>query len=160
MAQKEFDSIIRLLKNSKKPFDLLEHAPVFTSQQAADLRKVGLNQGVKAIVTRASGGRYFLFCLPADSKVDLEKAADLVNVDNLFLASKEEVLRVTGCEVGSVSPFSGVLSNIPAFFEESILKNERVDFSAGLHTRSVEMKSSDLVSLVNPRLAVFAQEKG
>ena len=145
-----------LLLDSGKPFELMEHAPVFTSQEAAGLRKVGLHRGVKAIVTRSNAGNFFLFCLPADRKVDLKKAADLANADRLFLASKEDVLRITGCEVGSVSPFSGLFSNLPTFFDRKILENNRVDFSVGLHTRSVEMKSGDLVELVKPRLGSFS----
>jgi prolyl-tRNA editing enzyme YbaK/EbsC (Cys-tRNA(Pro) deacylase) len=58
--------------------------------------------------------------------------------------------------VGCVPPFAGVLSRIPVFFDESILQNELVDFSVGLHTHSVEMKSADLCSLAKPVMGTFS----
>ncbi len=157
MSVKEKDAILNLLHNSDVSFLVLEHEPVFTSEQAARVRDVSLRQGVKAMVLQSNSGKFFLFCLPADKKIDFKKAAALVNEKRVFLANPKEVLRVSGCEIGSVSPFSGLLSNLPTFFDSGILENEIVEFNIGTHTHSVRMKSRDLVSLLKPVLGEFTQ---
>ncbi len=158
MGQNEVDATVSRLRASGVAFELLSHEPVFTSAQAAAVRNAQLREGVKAMVLESNDRRFFLFCLPADKRIDLEKACALAGVERLFLAPKDSVLRVTNCEVGSVSPFSGVLSDIPVFFDHGILGNESVEFNIGLHTRSVRMKSGDLVKLLSPAMAEFAKE--
>lgn len=159
MSQKERDQILALLSKSGFPFEHLVHEPVFTSEQASRVRGVSLKQGVKAMVLQSNHNNFYLFCLPADRKIDLTKAAEIVQELRLFLAQPAEVLRLTGCEIGSVSPFSGVLSNLPTFFDQGVLENETVEFNIGLHTDSVRMKSSDLVALVKPVLHSFGLVK-
>lgn len=156
MGQSEMQKIVSLLESAGVRFELLVHVAVFTSEQAARVRGVSLSLGVKAMLLQSNTKQFFLFCLSADNKIDLKKAALLAGVGRLFLASKESVLRVTNCEVGSVSPFSGVLSGVPVFFDRGILAHEVVEFNVGLHTHSVRMKSSDLVNLAKPVLGSFS----
>lgn len=159
MGEKEKDAIVALLQKQNVSFELVEHEPVFTSEQAAKVRGASLKQGVKAMVLQSNHNHFFLFCLPADCRIDLHKAALITNELRLFLARPDEVLRLTGCEIGSVSPFSGVLSEIPTFFDSGILENETVEFNIGLHTHSVRMKSTDLAGIIKPQLAAFALSK-
>ena len=159
MSQKERDQILVLLSKSGVPFEHLVHEPAFTSEQASRVRGVSLNQGVKAMLLESNHNNFYLFCLPADQKIDLAKAAEIVQELRLFLAQPAEVLRLTGCEIGSVSPFSGVLSGIQSFFDRGVLENETVEFNIGLHTDSVRMKSRGLVDLVKPVLHAFAIAK-
>lgn len=108
------------------------------------------------MVLQSNHGNFFLFGLPANLRIDFYKAAVMANELRLFLARPAEVLRVTGCEVGSVSPFSGALSGILTFFDKRILENDWVEFNIGLHTDSVRMKSVDLLRLIEHRLGDFA----
>lgn len=156
MGIKERDQILEWLKKSGVLFEHITHEPVFTSQQAAEVRKAKLSEGVKAMVLQSNVKKLFLFCLPADQKIDLKKAAALAGAERLSLASPADVLSATGCEIGSVSPFSGGLSEIPTFFDNGILQNVSVEFNIGLHTDSVRMKSKDLVEVVKPQLGLFS----
>ncbi len=155
MGLKERNQILVFLKKSGISFEHLVHAPVFTSKQAAKVRGVSLKQDVKAMVLSSNSKELFLFCLSADRKIDFKKAARVAGVGRLFLASPADVFRVTGCEIGSVSPFSGTISNLKTFFDRQILENETIEFNIGLHTDSVRMKSADLLALIKPALADF-----
>ncbi|MBU1930830.1 hypothetical protein KJ972_04980 [Candidatus Micrarchaeota archaeon] len=153
----EKKKIVALLEQSGVEFKVLEHEPVFTSQQAAQVRGVALKQGVKAMVLQGGSGTIFLFCISADKRIDLKKVAKLVDEKKMFLADPELVLKRTGCEIGSVSPFSGKLSGFPTFFDHDILLNEVVEFNIGLHTHSVRMNSEDLVKLIEPKVTIFVK---
>ena len=156
MGQKEAEKIISILKESGAQFSELVHEPVFTSEQAAKTRGTPLSEGVKAMVLKSNSGKFFLFCLPADKRIDLKKATETAG-ERVFLASAEEALKATGCEIGSCSPFCGRLSDIPTFFDIGIRENESVEFNIGLHTHSVRMRSADLEKILGAEEGEFSK---
>ena len=158
MGQKESEKIIQLLSVLKLEFKLIDHVPVFTSQDAATIRNAPLSSGVKAIVLKTGSNNLVLACVSGDKKIDLKKLGALLGEKRIFLASPKEVLEATGCEVGSVAPF-GNLFGLKTFFDKAILENPEVEFNIGLHTKSVHMKSSGLVKAVAPIIAGFAIDK-
>lgn len=155
MSQKEFEKIIAFFKKNNVVFELIEHAPVFTSEQAAKERGAKLSEGVKALVLKSGSGGFILACVPADMKADLKKLAVLCNEKKFSLASPKEVLEKTGCEIGSVSPV-GVVYPLETFFDKKILEKSSVEFNAGLHTRSIRMNPKELVGVLKPRIEDFA----
>jgi Ala-tRNA(Pro) deacylase len=94
--------------------------------------------------------------IAADRRIDLKKLAKSVKTKKIRLAPPPEVLKVTGCEIGSVHPF-GNLCGLPTFLDRSILANKVVNFNAGLHTVSIQMKASDFVRVVRPTTDRFSQ---
>ena len=61
------DRVARWLQEAGVAFEILEHAPVRTSEEAARVRGTLLSQGAKALVVRAD--ERFVHCvLPADRK--------------------------------------------------------------------------------------------
>lgn len=75
----------------------------------------------------------------------------------LRLASPQDLLKITGCEVGSVHPF-GNLHGFPTYLDSSILENDMVNFNAGLHTASIQMKAKDLIKAIRPVIEIFSKE--
>jgi Ala-tRNA(Pro) deacylase len=152
--KQEFDELMSLLDKNKIKYKLSEHAPVRTSEEAAAVRGVELKTGVKALVfkvVRKGGTDLILALVRADHKIDSQKLALVADATNAKLASPEEVLQRTGCEIGSVHPF-GNLYGLPVYMDRSIMENHEVNFNAGLHHKSLNIKSEDLVKIVNPRI--------
>lgn len=154
MGKEEAENIKRILNDSRIEFKHFFHKAVFTSQEAADERGLELKQGVKALVFK--NGKFILVLLPGNRKVDAKKLSKLINVKDLRLASPEEVLKITNCEIGSVHPF-GFLHNLETYMDEEVLENEIVDFNIGLHTDSIAMKSEDLVKVIKPKILDFSK---
>jgi Cys-tRNA(Pro) deacylase len=140
-------NVKRLLEEKDIDYDISEHEPVYTSEKAAQVRGVGLRTGVKALILKTREGRFLLALVRADKRADLERIAQMEGTKHVRLASPEEVLRVTGCEIGSVPPF-GHVTKLRTYFDKDILENEYVNFNAGLHTVSVRMKAGDLRKVV------------
>jgi Ala-tRNA(Pro) deacylase len=149
--------IKELLDRNSIRYKVSMHEPVYTSQQAARVRGVQLKTGVKALVLKAVEGSFVMGLVAADRKVDLKKLAKIVQTKKLRLASAEEVLQITGCEVGSVHPF-GNLHDLPTYLDSSILENDIVNFNAGLHKVSIEMESKGLVKAVKPVIEDFSRK--
>ncbi|MEM1546303.1 MAG: YbaK/EbsC family protein [Candidatus Methanomethylicia archaeon] len=148
--------IKELLDGNKIFYNVSEHEPVYTSEQAARVRGVDLKTGVKALVLRREDGGYVMGLVAGDRKIDLKKLAGVVGTKKLRLASPQEVLEITGCEVGSVHPF-GNLHGLPVYLDSSILENDMVNFNAGLHTVSIQMKAKDLIKVIKPVIDSFSR---
>ena len=137
-------------------YEVSEHEPVYTSEQAAKVRGVKLRTGVKALVLKTKEGSFVMGLVAGDRRIDFEKLAKIVGTENLSLASPQEVQMMTECEVGSVHPF-GNLHELPTYFDISILKNSTVNFNAGLRTVSIQMKAEDLVKTIKPVIESFSK---
>lgn len=149
--------LLELFEKERVEYDLYEHVPVYTSEQASSVRGVELKTGVKALVLKTKEGRFLLADLAADRKVDVRKLQELAATNGIHFASREEVLSVTHCEPGSVHPV-GTLFGIPTYLDESVLKNEFVNFNVGVLTKSVRIKANDLVRLLNSTPSDFSRQ--
>ncbi len=146
------ENIKRIFEENGIEHRIFEHEPVYTCQQAADVRGVGVDTGVKALLVKTTEGKYIMILVTADQKVDLKKVAKLEGTKKLNLASPDEVYEVTGCKIGSVPPF-GFKKNIKTYLDEEVLEKEDVNFNAGGHSISASMKGKDMPKVIdNPIL--------
>ena len=130
-----------------------EHPPVYTSEEASRVRNVELKTGVKAMLVRdkrAEDG-YLLVDVAADRRIDFTKLETLANVKHFRFATRDEVLSRTNCEPGSVHPI-GHLFGVPTFLDISVFENEFVNFNIGMLTKSVQIRSRDLLKVMEPEL--------
>ena len=137
-----------ILKDRGFDHRILEHKPVYTSEEAAEARGVEPGTGVKALILKTPDGRFIAGLCPGDKKLDLKHIARLEGVKKVSLAKPEEVLEVTGCEIGSVPPF-GFQKTLKTYMDRDVLKNKWVNFNIGLHTKSARMKAADLKKLID-----------
>jgi aspartyl-tRNA synthetase len=150
-----FGKIRDALNKEKIEYEVLEHKPVFTSREAAEVRGTELRQGTKALIVRTEEG--FIQAVVSGAKeLDILKLQKLSLFKNLELANAKEVKQVTGCNIGSVPPF-GNLFNLKTYFDKSVVGNDIVAFNAGQHTKSIKMKAKDLVKVVNPVVGEFSK---
>ncbi len=105
---------------------------------------------------KSEKGAFIIGLVAADQRLDLKKLAKIVETKKLQLASPQEVLDATGCEVGSVPPF-GNLFGLTIYLDKSILTSEMVNFNAGVHTISIQMKGKDLIKVLKPIIDSFSK---
>ena len=148
-----FIEIKRILDESKIKYLLLDHEPTPTSKDSARVRGTSEDQGAKALILRSKGN--FLLCvLPGNEKIDLKKLKEILRVNSLSLATKEEVFKVTNCIPGEVPPFGNIFK-IKTYVDNSLLKNKEIAFNAGLMTKSIIMKTEDFLKITNPIIENF-----
>jgi nondiscriminating aspartyl-tRNA synthetase len=149
-----FTKIKDLLEKQKIKYQLYEHEPVYTSEQAAKIRGTKLGQGAKALVMYADG-KPIMLVLPANLKVDTKQFKSQFKFKDLRMATPEEIKKITGCEIGAVPPL-GNLFSLPLFVDTSLSGNDEIAFSAGLNTKSLKITYSDFTSLTKPTIGEFA----
>ena len=138
-----FDRITALLREYHLPFELLEHEHVHTSADAAKVRGTLLEEAAKALVLHDRTNNAFFMCIVSGhKKLDLKKIKQVRNATNVSLAHPEDVLKATGCPVGTVPPFP-VLFGLDGYCDGGVLENEYVVFSAGSNYVSIRMASKE-----------------
>ncbi len=145
-----FERLEHLLKARAATYQVLRHAPVFTSEEAAAVRGTPLASGAKALVVKA-GEAFVMLVLPADRKLDSRKARAVLGAKSLRFAAKEEVLELTGLQPGAIPPF-GSLFDLEAVCDPALAGNLSINFNAGDHSISVRMPYAEYVRVENPRL--------
>lgn len=149
----EADTLLKLFKEKVIEYTLYEHAPVYTSEEASRVRNVELKTGVKAMLVREKGpeANFLLADIAADRRIDFTKLEALAKVKHFRFATREEVLAQTKCEPGSVHPI-GRLFGIPTYLDNTVLDNQFVNFNIGMLTKSVKIRSQDLLKAIEPNL--------
>lgn len=140
------ENLISILERKDIDYERTEHEPVYTSKQASEVRGVPLDTGVKAMVLERDDGELILGLVPADHRIDLQGVGEAEDAE-VELADPDEVLEVTGCEIGSVPPF-GHQQTLKTYLDPEVLDKDRVNFNAGKHEVSVDLDPEDLVRCI------------
>lgn len=151
-----FEHIKKLLNTHGVPFDLREHPPVYTSQEAAAARGCDLKQGAKALVLHVDKERYVLAVISAAKQANFDTLRSYLGAKKVRLCTPEEALAQTGCTIGSVPPFGNLLG-LPTYVDPSLGENEIIAFNPGSHTHSILMRYADYVRIVQPEVVDFAK---
>ncbi len=151
-----FQKVTDFLDSCGVNYQILEHAAVFTSEQAAQIRGTSLKQGAKALLFKTKEN-FILAVLPGDRKIDSKKLKHILGVNKLRFATPEEVKETMDCDIGSCYPF-GNLAGVKMIVDTHLADNESISFNAGLHTKSVLISYRDYEKAVKPEIADIAKE--
>jgi Ala-tRNA(Pro) deacylase len=155
MPDNVFQRLKSFLDGRQVGHDVLHHTPVFTSEEAAQVRGTPLASGAKALVCKADE-RFVMIVVPADRKLASKSVRKLQGVKSLRFASREEVEQLTGLGPGSIPPF-GSLFGLQTWCDERLGEHERINFNAGDHAVSISLRYADYVAAEQPTLGVFAE---
>lgn len=151
--------ITNILDARKIAYRMLPHSePVFTVEAAAQQRGVVKEEMVKAILLRDKDGRYVMACVTGNARLDPKavRAHLPKGWKRLYFATAEEILAVTGCVQGAVTPV-GLPDNVPVIFDEAIARCEKVSISSGDLMAGLELDPKDLMRVAGAQLAPIAE---
>jgi Ala-tRNA(Pro) deacylase len=155
MPTNVFDRLHALLAERGATFQVLEHAPVYTSAEAAAVRGTPLSSGAKALVCKADD-RFLMFVLPADRKLASKAVRQARRWKSLRFATPEEVLELTGLAPGSIPPF-GSLFGLATLCDDRLGEHESINFNAGDHARSISLTYTEYLKVEQPELGTFGE---
>lgn len=150
-----FDRLSSKLTAAGAAFDVLRHAPVFTSEEAAAVRGTTLASGAKALVCKADD-RFVLIVLPADRKLASKLVRKGEGVKSLRFATRDEVQELIGLTPGSIPPF-GSLFDLPTWCDAALAEQERINFNAGDHAISISVTYAEYTRAEQPRVGKYAE---
>jgi Cys-tRNA(Pro) deacylase len=133
------------LSAKEVPFRTFRHpGPVHSLEQAAEERGQEPEQVVRSILFRLAKGHYIMVLMAGPSQISWSALRQYLGQSRVTTASREEVLQVTGYELGAVSPF-GLSSPIRVLVDESVLEQEEVSIGSGERGLTVILRTEDLM---------------
>lgn len=140
----------QFLEENHVPYQLLfSGEEAFTAQEIAARLHVSGKKLAKPVFFKADG-RLHMAVLPADRRLDLNKAARLVGAARASLAREEEFAgRFPDCEVGAEPPI-GRLYGLDTLLDEHLRQFDTVVFLGGDRREAVELGRADYERLAEP----------
>jgi Cys-tRNA(Pro)/Cys-tRNA(Cys) deacylase len=131
--------------------------PVYSLEQAASERQQSPSQVVRSILFRISQGDYVMVLVAGPSQISWPALRSYLGLSRLTMASREEVLEVTGYETGAVSPF-GLPTRLRILIDNSVTAQSEISIGSGVRGSTVIMKTTDLLlALDGAELGTFAR---
>lgn len=151
-------SITQYLEKKQVNYRLLPHkTPATSIEDAASQRQCRPEQMVKSILLRDMGNQYALACVPGNRQVDPKKVRAELNCRRMTCVSSNELLEVTGYEVGCVGPI-GLSTKMPIVFDSELLKQNEVTISSGSNMAGLALTLEDLLGLCSPLISNIVRD--
>ena len=129
-------------------FDVVEHPPAFTTEQA-DSYIEGM-EGVRTksmFLTNRKKTQYYLLIMDDKKRLDMDDFKVQVGADRIRMASLDSLAKKMNLPAGTVSPF-GLLNNeekdIQVYFDKEIIDEERMTFHPNTNEKTIFISTQDL----------------
>ena len=148
-----YTKVIDMLKESGFAYTVHEHTPVTTVDEAHQKVPHLTHNLLKTVVFRIKDAHWILAAVTGNVRIHYKKLADAMGVKRKELRSiaPEQVESELGFEIGGVGPFP-VREDIRVVFDETLAPLDNVFCGSGKNTRTIEMKSADLIRLAKARV--------
>ena len=124
---------IRILEQKNIPFETKSYEydeEVSDAETAAKKVNLPPEQVFKTIVMRNEHKQIYVFCVPANSEVNLKKVRAITGSKEIAPVKQNELLGLTGYIRGGCSPL-GMKKKYPTFFDETAILFDAIAISAG-----------------------------
>ena len=129
-------------------FDVVEHPPAFTTEQA-DSYIEGM-EGVRTktmFLTNKKKTQYYLLIMDDKKRLDMNDFKIQVGADRIRMASLNSLAEKMNLPAGTVSPF-GLLNNeergIQVYFDKDIVSKDIMTFHPNTNEKTIFISTTDL----------------
>ena len=127
----------------------VEHRPVFTVSEGADIKARIPGAHSKNLFVKDKKGRLFLITAKDHTPIDLKRAHETIGASGrLSFCSAEQLMRYLGVEPGSVTPF-GIANDrervVKMILDANLMEHERVNFHPLVNSMTTTISRDDLV---------------
>lgn len=141
---------LKYLKENNVKYELLEYEhKIKGAKFASESLNVPLEKMIKTIILKGSDNNYYISLMPGNKEISLKKAAKILNLKNIELANPAEAQRVTGYQVGGISPF-GTRKKMKIIADTSIFFYSEIYINGGKRGYIIKIKTTDLEKLLKP----------
>jgi len=134
------------------PFQLVEHEPALTTEQADNFIE-GI-EGVRTktmFLTDKKKRNFFLVIMDDKKRLDMKAFSELVEMKGVKMASENTLYEKMMLPPGVVSPF-GLLNNadhdINVFIDREIITEERMSFHPNTNEKTIFLNTDDLIRYI------------
>lgn len=127
------------------PYRTFTHpGPVRSLEQAATERGQRPEQVVRSILFRLEQDRFALVLVAGPAQVAWRTLRKHLGQSRLTMASEEEVVAVTGYQIGAVAPL-GLPQPLPVYIDDSVTAEEEISLGSGVRGTTIILAAADLL---------------
>ena len=148
------NNVTRLLDAHNVPFTAYEFSPQkFSALEVAEMLGVPPEQVYKTIVVLRQGiGKPILAVVPGPLEVDLKALAKAVGEKKVAVARQAEAEKLTGLQVGGISPLALLNQGFQVILDFFAQENETFYISGGQRGLNICMPVTDFIEITNASL--------
>lgn len=117
--------------------------PVNSFEQAASERGQRASQIVRSILFRVSEDEFVMALVAGREQISWKALRKYLGRSRISMATEEEVLAVTGYQIGTVGPFA-LRKKVRVLIESRVIGEEEISIGSGMRGRAIILKSADL----------------
>lgn len=145
------------LRENCVPYTIHHHPAASTAFAIAASEHIPPHTFAKVVMVFIDG-RMAMLVVPADTRVDLVRLADVIGAREICLADEREFVPLfPDCEPGAMPPF-GNLYGLPVYLDRDLAEGETIMFQAGTHRDAIMMRSEDFIRLARPFITSFERD--
>jgi Ala-tRNA(Pro) deacylase len=151
--------LVDVLREAGVQFELLPHARTETARGEAVALGVMPQTVAKTIVVCDEDGTRVRAVIPASSKLVPRLVAEAVGVESVELVRERDLADAyPDFELGAVPPFGGPAGELTVV-DRRLAGCEHVVLEAGVHDTSLRMRTEDLLTVADAKLAEIAEDE-
>lgn len=147
-----FSCVAEKLKELNIQYQLVEHEPALTTEQA-DKFIEGI-EGIRTktmFLTNKKKKKFYLVIMDDAKRLDMNKFKNIVEEKQIKMASEDTLLEKMLLLPGVVSPF-GLLNNkdkdIQIYFDKEIMNEDRMSFHPNTNEKTIFIRTDDLFKFI------------
>lgn len=147
-----FSCVAEKLKELNIQYQLVEHEPALTTEQA-DKFIEGI-EGVRTktmFLTNKKKKKFYLVIMDDAKRLDMNKFKNIVEEKQIKMASEDTLFEKMLLLPGVVSPF-GLLNNkdkdIQIYFDKEIMNEDRMSFHPNTNEKTIFIRTDDLFKFI------------
>jgi len=126
--------------------------------ETADILGVDARLIFKTIVIVRDGkGKPILAVIPGDKEVDLKALAQAVGEKKVHLSTQREAEKITGLQVGGISPLALLNRGFQVILDNSALDFDEIHISGGQRGLNLRLPTTALIDLTTAKMAVICK---
>jgi Cys-tRNA(Pro)/Cys-tRNA(Cys) deacylase len=150
--------VTRFLDERHIPYRLFQHSgQVHSIEEAARQRGERPEQIVRSILFRLSSEDFLMVLIAGPGQISWKALRVYLDQSRLTTATEEEVIRVTGYQIGAVSPF-GLPQPVRTLVDETVLAEKEISIGSGQRGLAVILQKKDFIQAMgNLEIGKFAE---
>lgn len=150
--------VSQALAELRVPHHVFRHSgPVRSLEQAAAERNQQPEQVIRSIVFRLAEGDYVMVLMAGPAQISWPALRSYLGRSRLTTASADELLAVTGYEIGAVAPF-GLPRPMRILIDSSVNQGGEISMGSGVRGTAIILEAAELLrALPDAEIGDFAQ---
>ncbi len=125
------------------PHHVFEHqAPIKSMEQAAAERGQDVSQLIRSILFRVGKDEFMLVMIAGPGQLSWSALRAYLGRSRMTMATKDEVLHITGYPIGTVAPI-GLPQSIRLLADKNVFIHDEISFGSGQRGTAIIMKTKD-----------------